>query len=96
MIFLRNNWRGLCVVAYRISRSPISPILRAAKTGEQQPVRFGSVPPQVQAGGQLIELAKPDEERLIEAQETFRRLGSEVHAFAHAEFLAYRVVTVWL
>jgi hypothetical protein len=43
-------------------------------------------------GSQLIELPKPEEARLMEAQETFRRLGGEMRAFANAEFLANRVV----
>jgi hypothetical protein len=41
----------------------------------------------------LIELAPPEEERLMEAQDTFRRLGSEMRAFANAEYFASPVVT---
>jgi len=61
-------------------------------------VRFGNVKARSQANGDhraLIELARPDEERLMEAQDTFRRLGGEMRAFAVAEYFPNRVVT-WL
>jgi len=59
-------------------------------------VRFGNVKARSQANGDhrtLIELARPDEERLMEAQATFRRLGGEMRAFAVAEYFASPVVT---
>jgi hypothetical protein len=59
-------------------------------------VQFANVRARSQGDGDnrtLIELAPPEEERLMEAQETFRRLGGEMRAFANAEFFANRVVT---
>jgi hypothetical protein len=59
-------------------------------------VRFANVRARSQANGEqrtLIELARPDEERLMEAQDTFRRLGGEMRAFGVAEFFPNRVVT---
>ena len=59
-------------------------------------VRFGNVMARSQADGDkrtLIELPRPEEERLMEAQEAFRRLAGEMRAFANAEFFANRVVT---
>jgi hypothetical protein len=59
-------------------------------------VRFGNVRGRSQANGDhrtLIELAPPEEKRLMEAQDTFRRLGAEMRAFANAEYFASPVVT---
>jgi hypothetical protein len=61
-------------------------------------VRYGNVKARSQANGDhrtLIELAGPDEERLMEAQATFRRLGGEMRAFANVEYFPNRVAT-WL
>jgi hypothetical protein len=63
-------------------------------------VRFGNVRAraQVNGGGRVVslnQLAPPEEERLMEAQATFRRLGGEMRAFAVAEYFPNRVVT-WL
>lgn len=59
-------------------------------------VRFGNVMAHSRLDGdkrQLIELARPEDERLTEAQEMFRRLGGEMRGFANAEYFANRVVT---
>ena len=58
-------------------------------------VRFGNVKARSHADGGLIELPPPEEERLMEAQATFRRLGGEMRAFAVTEYFPNRVVT-WL
>jgi hypothetical protein len=58
-------------------------------------VRFGNVRARAKVDGDnltLTELARPDEERLMEAQETFRRLGGDMRAFANSEFFANLVV----
>jgi hypothetical protein len=59
-------------------------------------VRFGNVMARSRADGDkrtLIELPPPEEGRLMEAQETFRRLAGEMRAFANAEFFANWAMT---
>ena len=59
-------------------------------------VRFGNVMARSRQEGDsrvLLELPRPEEERLAQAQETFRHLAGEMRAFANAEFFASRVVT---
>ena len=59
-------------------------------------VRFANVRARAKRVGDAVslnDLPKPEEERLMEAQDTFRHLGGDMRGFANSEYFASLVVS---